>query len=344
MSDLPEPLTTPEMDVRDLDGFMLNVERLTASELVALSCGDAFKMAVMLWCRAWKQIPAGSLPNDDKVLASFSGQPQKWKKHRDMAMRGFVLCSDNRWYHTTLCEDVKRAWKKKGDFKAEREGDLQRKQREREERQRMFEQLRAVNVTPPWNVTTRELRALVTQHVTQTVTQAVTVPVTPPVTRTVTAIQGQGQGQGQKKENVIPLAPGGAAKPKSENRFPEFWKVYTRKTAKLAAEKAFERALKKADADTIIAGAKAYADRVKDVEERFIKVPTTWLNGGCWMDENLETEQTESPERLAWRNRLEAYTKKNGVWPLSAGDPPDHPNCGAPLDLLIEFGFRKGAA
>lgn len=104
-----EPLTNASHDISGLDGFILNAERLMASELWALSTGDEFKAAVALWCRAWKQIPAGSLPNDEKVLAAFSGAGKNWRKVRDVALRGFILCSDGRLYHPFLCEDVIRA-------------------------------------------------------------------------------------------------------------------------------------------------------------------------------------------------------------------------------------------
>lgn len=111
----PAPFTTPEIDVRDLDGFMLNAERLMASELFALSSGDEFKAAVALWCRAWKQIPAASLPNDERVLAAFSGARENWPEVREMALRGFVLCSDGRLHHKTLSGDARRAFGKKMD-------------------------------------------------------------------------------------------------------------------------------------------------------------------------------------------------------------------------------------
>lgn len=88
---------------------MLNTERLMASELWALATGDEFKAAMGLWCRAWKQVPAGSLPNDERVLAAFSGAGKGWVKVRDVALRGFVECSDGRIYHKTLCDDVRRA-------------------------------------------------------------------------------------------------------------------------------------------------------------------------------------------------------------------------------------------
>ncbi len=130
MSDLPEPLVAADVDLGKLDGFMLDTVRLLGSELVALSTGDEFKAAVLLWCRAWKQRPACSLPNDDRVLASFAQVPAaKWRKVRDMALRGFVLCSDGRLYHRVLAADAIRAhaaaeqrrkaiqsrWSKRGD-------------------------------------------------------------------------------------------------------------------------------------------------------------------------------------------------------------------------------------
>lgn len=111
MTGLPEPLVGRHVELSKLDGFMLDTIRLLGSELVALSTGDEFKAAVLLWCRAWKQVPACSLPNDDRILASFAMvPPMRWKKVKAMALRGFVECSDGRLYHRVLAEDAHRAW------------------------------------------------------------------------------------------------------------------------------------------------------------------------------------------------------------------------------------------
>lgn len=124
---MTEPLTPPECDVRTLDTFDLNVERLMASELVALSSGDEFKAAVMLWCRAWKQVPAASLPDDDRILASFAGVPlAKWRKLRPMALRGFVRCLDGRLYHPMLAEQAIAAAARREKFLKKREADAER--------------------------------------------------------------------------------------------------------------------------------------------------------------------------------------------------------------------------
>lgn len=109
---MPDPLTPADCDVRHLDCFMLNVDKLMASELWALSTGEEFKAAFALWARAWKQVPAASLPDDDRVLSAFSGAGQRWKKIKEMALRGFVKCSDGRLYHSTLANDALNAWSK----------------------------------------------------------------------------------------------------------------------------------------------------------------------------------------------------------------------------------------
>ena len=70
LRDLPEPLVPADCDCTDLDGFMLNVERLMASELVALSSHEVIASALFLWCRAWKQRPAASLPADSPLAAA----------------------------------------------------------------------------------------------------------------------------------------------------------------------------------------------------------------------------------------------------------------------------------
>lgn len=136
------PLTTADMDVRDLDGFMLNVERLLASELWALTKDNpaAFRGAVGLWARAWKQIPPASLPNDESVIAAFADMTlAKFHKGRDLIMRGFELCSDGRYYHRHLAAEVNKIWpsvaKKRRDRAADNERLKQWREKKRGERE-----------------------------------------------------------------------------------------------------------------------------------------------------------------------------------------------------------------
>ena len=123
----PQPPIGQEVDCTDLDGFMLNVERLMASELVALSSHEVIGAALMLWCRAWKQRPAASLPNDDKVIAAFARMPlPRFRRLRDEVLRGFTLCSDGRLYHSTLAREAVNAYERKLAFQRKRETEAER--------------------------------------------------------------------------------------------------------------------------------------------------------------------------------------------------------------------------
>lgn len=111
--DSVEPLLPPETDCRDIDGFLLNVEKLMASELWALATAEELRAALALWCRAWKQVPAASLPDDDRVLAAFSGAGARWPKLREMALRSFIKCNDGRLYHPVLAAEAVKAYEAK---------------------------------------------------------------------------------------------------------------------------------------------------------------------------------------------------------------------------------------
>lgn len=104
------PLVPPDVDLRGLPFMPLDVVRLTDSDLFARSSGEEFKAAVALWCKCWLQVPAASLPNDDKVLAHLSGAGARWAKVKAMALRGFTLCSDGRFYHAVIAEKALDAW------------------------------------------------------------------------------------------------------------------------------------------------------------------------------------------------------------------------------------------
>lgn len=110
MSD-PDPLTPPDCDLRGLPFMPMDVVRLLDSDLFALSTGEEFKAALALWCKAWLQVPAASLPDDDRVLAHLSGAGSRWKKLRPMALRGWVKCSDGRFYHPVVASKAADAWK-----------------------------------------------------------------------------------------------------------------------------------------------------------------------------------------------------------------------------------------
>jgi hypothetical protein len=127
ISILPKPLVPPDCDCTNLDGFMLNVERLMASELVAISSHEVIAAAMFLWCRAWKQKPAASLPDNDKILASFARMPlARFKKFKADILHGFIKCSDGRYYHRYLSTEAIKAFEAKKAYQNKRDKDAER--------------------------------------------------------------------------------------------------------------------------------------------------------------------------------------------------------------------------
>jgi hypothetical protein len=69
-----------------------------------------------------------------------------------------------------------------------------------------------------------------------------------------------------------------------ESRFDEFYVPYPRHVARADAKRAWDKAVKRADPDTIIAAARMFA-AFPGCERDFIPYPATWLNKDRWLDE-----------------------------------------------------------
>ena len=163
---LPPPLVPAEVDLRDFGFMPLHVARLRDSDLTALASGEEFKSAVLLWCFAWHQSPAGSLPNDDRILAERSGaKARSWKRIRLRALHGFVECSDGRLYHPVIAEAALEAWARRDAYQASNAARETRQQRWRHECARLAGLLRAAGITPPAKPTKAQLVDLCRLHV-----------------------------------------------------------------------------------------------------------------------------------------------------------------------------------
>ncbi len=109
----PDPPVPADCDVTIFSNMPLDVTRLLQSDLYARSTPEEFKAALTLWARAWHQVPAGSLPSDERILSYLSGAGRRWNRVREMALRGFELCSDGRYYHRFLCEKASLSFSKR---------------------------------------------------------------------------------------------------------------------------------------------------------------------------------------------------------------------------------------
>lgn len=113
---MTSPLVPIEVDLQDFSYMPLDVRRLRDSDLAALESPEACWAAVLLWAASWHQVPAASLPDDDRVLANLAGYGRvvkEWKRVRDGALRGWIKCDDGRLYHPVVAEKALEAWNSK---------------------------------------------------------------------------------------------------------------------------------------------------------------------------------------------------------------------------------------
>ena len=104
------------------------------------------------------------------------------------------------------------------------------------------------------------------------------------------------------------------------NKFEQFWAVYPKKDDKGLARRSFEKALKRASLEDIVAGAEKYRDD-PNREQAFTKNPSTWLNADAWENGPLPSRVVRKTRKLTnaeegallvakWRAEEEAQKPK----------------------------------
>lgn len=164
---LPSPMTPLDCDLRGFEWMPLDPRRILRSDTWLLGSAEE-KMAMMsLLMESWHQVPAGSLPDNDKLLAYLSGTGPDWPSVRVHALRGWIKCSDGRLYHPVICEKARAAHKSRLEQIARTEAARKAKAERKAE---------GVNL------------AIAKTSVTEPVTESVTDPVTASATESVTDV------------------------------------------------------------------------------------------------------------------------------------------------------------
>lgn len=114
-------LTPDDCDLRSFQDMKLDVARLRRSRswLRAKAQPELGFYMMNLWTYAFHEVPAGSIDNDDAVIANAAMcSPEKWPEVKAKVMRGWKLCPEKgRWYHPYLCKVVKEAWATRVQYK-----------------------------------------------------------------------------------------------------------------------------------------------------------------------------------------------------------------------------------
>lgn len=188
VTDLPAPLTAADADLTDFKFMPLDVRRLQKSKawLICKRKPDVAFYMLNLWLAAWHERPAGSLENDDDVLADAAMcSPEKWAGVKADVLRNWIRCSDGRLYHEVVAEKVNEAWEAKI---------AQRTRTTAARIAALSKRLEQASDTAVKEQVSREIQRLRLR-----LSQASAVSVTENVTRTETETKGQGQGQGERK-------------------------------------------------------------------------------------------------------------------------------------------------
>lgn len=128
-----------------------------------------------------------------------------------------------------------------------------------------------------------------------------------------------------------------------EPDFDQFWQVYPRKTGKVAAEKAWRKAVKQVGARKVYEGAVRFANDPNlpgPSEARFIPHPTTWLNQGRWDDPPLPPRGNgpQGGRGVAYRDEL--------VWGTAEERAAEHEARKAmtpeEIEALVDAQMRSG--
>lgn len=109
MSSNLSPPVPIDADLRHFQNMPVDVDRLRRSKawLICRRRPDLGFYMFNLWGKAWREVPAGSLEDDDDVLADAAMcSPERWPKVRTEVMRGWIKFADGRLYHRTVCEKV----------------------------------------------------------------------------------------------------------------------------------------------------------------------------------------------------------------------------------------------
>ena len=117
---LPPPLVPANVDLRSMPEMPLEVGLLKDASVIVSITDSAFKAAVLLWGASWHQIPASSLPDDDKILAMVAGYGRDisgWLEIKEQALWKFIKCSDGRWYHPKIAEKAIRTWEYRESYR-----------------------------------------------------------------------------------------------------------------------------------------------------------------------------------------------------------------------------------
>ena len=113
--------------------------------------------------------------------------------------------------------------------------------------------------------------------------------------------------------------------------FDTFWDAYPKKDDKPLARRSFEKALKRATLEQIVAGAERYRDD-PNREDLYTKNPSTWLNADAWENGPVAARVERRPRRLT--------NAEEGALLVEKWRAEEEAMNGQPKQLDYDYGLR----
>ena len=116
MNLIAEPLVPADCTMRGLDFMPLYLDRLMSSRtwarVMSVTDLNLGGYLVNLWGAAFRNVPAGSIEDDDDVLRQATGCPANlWDRVRPQLLKGWLRCQqDGRVYHRGACDIIAGIW------------------------------------------------------------------------------------------------------------------------------------------------------------------------------------------------------------------------------------------
>jgi hypothetical protein len=328
---LPAPLVPAECSMAGDDWFPLYFDRLRKSKWWRRASDLARARNIMLWGEAYKGQPAGSLLDDDDDLAEAAGfgmDVDSFLAAKVEIMAPWTLCSDGRWYHPTVCEQVLDSWERRG---SRRKAESARKAQYR---------LKVRNndpVPPENNAVPRDTPTSPTGQPGRShgTTPSVPAGLGPQTVQT---------GQEETSSLVASAAPSATARGQSDpwkrdQNFADLWAAATelmRRRGK-SRDKVWREwavAVKRLEPRMIVAALRRYVREDADVQ-RSMGQPGLhlWLKDRVfeqWLDQQADTSAI-TDERWA---RFVQLWMAGSPWSAELGPAPDQPGCLVPSSVL----------
>lgn len=286
------------VDVRCLPYMPLYMDRLRKSK-AWLRCKRRPEMAfylMNLWMRAWHEVPAGSIEDDDDVLADAAMcSPEEWQQIKADVLQGWEL-DDGRWRHHVVTELAAEGLEKVEASRKRTEAARQARQQNRQ--------------TP------------VASSVTENVANYATEDVTSSKFKDKKKVKGREDISDADASDASASVPALVA----DDGWPadyraRFWETYPHRVGKSDALAKLDRIRKsrRVTFDKLMSGLSAYI-RSKPPDRQWCN-PATWLNQGRWDDEpstDIQRNAAGQHELLGAFDRLAEHAQRME----DAGPPP----------------------